>query len=56
MVKKIDSISNSSRTSTNAIENTKQIETLANSVGVTLNNSNSTTARTSSIARTFATF
>ena len=27
MVKKIDSISNSSRTSTNAIENTKQIET-----------------------------
>ena len=36
--------------------NTKQIEVLANDVGVTLNNSNATTARTSSIARTFATF
>ena len=36
--------------------NTKQIEVLANDVGVTLNNSNATSARTSSVSRSFATF
>ena len=46
-------ISGSTQTQTN---NTQQIASLANDVGVVLNNSNATTARTSSIARGFATF